>query len=331
MSATPERRGGVGSPDDLPRRLRVAALVSSRVVPRWLYTILDSVRHADYAELTLVVAGASNGYERWPAMPPASGTRGWLWQRLLDDGEGPSASDPLGPVNLANALLGTPLVDVPAGPFDAGTRALLLGAQLDVVLQLAPDRTQADLSGCTTHGAWSSHFGDRVRHGEDAALFWEIYERETVSTTTIEVTGGGLDRPTSLYRAWSATNPTSLRRAAHLACAKASAALLARLGHVATNGLSHFGSSSLGTPQARPRARGIARVADLLARTYLMRAQRRFRRATFVTPWFIAFGANTGCDSRTVQSQRSSQSFLPSDAPSKIRSYSLKEAHLHIL
>jgi hypothetical protein len=71
---------------------------------------------------------------------------------------------------------------------------------------------KGEILNCAKYGVWSFHHDDSRYYRGGPPLFWEMYERNPVSSTILQVLNESLDGGRILYRSRSATNFTSLYR-----------------------------------------------------------------------------------------------------------------------
>jgi hypothetical protein len=161
-------------------------------VPRWHAELIDELLRAECCRVELAVF--------WPPTPPAHsirdrlaelGPRGsslarWYldweerWTRFKDD--------PLAPCDISGLVPGLPRIELPprdCSDLDSDSAEQLRRAQLDVLIRLGSRRPSSDLRRAAQFGVWSLHHGgDRTCGGDDGG-FWEVWNRETVTTTTL--------------------------------------------------------------------------------------------------------------------------------------------------
>jgi hypothetical protein len=85
-------------------------------------------------------------------------------------------------------------------------------AQLDVVLRFGFRVIKGEILNCARYGVWSFHHDDNRYYRGSPALFWEIYEKNPVSGTILQVLTENLDGGRILYRSASATSFSWLHR-----------------------------------------------------------------------------------------------------------------------
>jgi hypothetical protein len=81
---------------------------------------------------------------------------------------------------------------------------------LDVLIRFGFRIVKGGILTAARFGMWSYHHGDNDEYRGGPPLFWEIYERNPVSGSILQVLDENLDGGVVLYKSWSATNPHSL-------------------------------------------------------------------------------------------------------------------------
>lgn len=198
--------------------LKVGLLVDDLSLPAWVAKIVAAIQASDCARVTLVVRNS-------PPPPAASTWSGrwrerWqrglynryrAWDRQREDGE----PDAFAAVDLRPWLEGVTVLQVAPrrtrfsdyieGEDLAGIRA----ARLDVLFRFGFRILRGDILQAARCGVWSYHHGDNREYRGSAAGFWEMYERNPVTGSLLQVLTEKLDAGQVLYRSWSATHPDS--------------------------------------------------------------------------------------------------------------------------
>lgn len=206
-----------------PRRpLRIGVLLNSTEVPAWTYRILQDISESAFCELAIAIVdnrpvaelqgrarffarlrswwrhGLFNIYSRWDRN---------RYRRKNDAFEMRDAS-PL----LRNAvrLDVVPVAGKFTDRFSAADVQSVRSADLDVLVRFGFRILKGDILNAARYGVWSHHHGDNREYRGGPALFWEIYERNPVSGTILQVLNEKLDAGHVIYRSWSATDFGSL-------------------------------------------------------------------------------------------------------------------------
>jgi hypothetical protein len=244
------------------RRLRVAIVVSSTLVPSWIATLVERLS----ASPTFEVALYRDAHAR----------REWPWAYRVYERVDARLFQPPRDA-LAPALLATPDV-----------RDLTALDSCDVLLHLgAGDPTAiAETAPC---GVWIlSHVDEQERRGVPT-LFWETYERTPYETTLEARLASGERR--LLYRSRGRPNRASLRRTRSEAYWKAQGAIITALNRVVERGRPYLdscpsvGKSDAGREPGPPAAAVVMKHAAGVA---LGVVGRRLRKLAWREEWFVA-------------------------------------------
>jgi hypothetical protein len=251
------------------RRLRVAIVVRSTIVPSWIATLVERLCALPTFEVTLY-------------RDPQARRRGspWLY-RAYERLDARLFSPPRDA--LAHARL----------PVSA-LRELSACDRCDVLIHFGAGDPQV-FAGSTRYGVWSlSHVDEQERDGLPT-LFWETYERIPYETTLEACLADGKRR--LLYRSRGRPNATSLRRTRSEAFWKAQGAIATALSSVAERGHAYVDSCpSVGIAEEhrRPEPPGAAVVAKHAARVALGVIGRRMRKLVLREEWFVAVRVTDG-------------------------------------
>jgi hypothetical protein len=93
--------------------------------------------------------------------------------------------------------------------FDERDIEQIKSAKLDVILRFGFRVIKGEILNCAQYGVWSFHHDDSRYYRGMPPLFWEIYERNPVSGTILQILSESLDGGHILYRSISATNFSS--------------------------------------------------------------------------------------------------------------------------
>jgi hypothetical protein len=178
--------------------------------------------------------------------------------------------------------------------FDAEAIERIRAADLDVVLRFGFDIIRGEILATARYGVWSLHHGDNRRYRGGPSFFWEMYERDPVSGTALQILTDELDGGRVIYRSWSATDGVSLRRGRNGPYWKSAHFMVRRLRHLHDRGWEFIE----GLPSYREQTeydRGIYTtprnhvVVRFVARVGWGVLKRRLRRLVLREEWFVAF------------------------------------------
>ncbi len=203
-------------------KLRIGVMLNSLTVEAWQAKILNDLVNAPYLQVALVITNQAT-----KTAPP----RSWLnlkrkWHSLLyslycrvdrklhqaeekNAFEETDAGELLRGIDVLEVM---PIQKKYVDRFEESDIERIKGAQLDVILRFGFRVIKGDILKCARYGIWSYHHDDSREYRGVPPLFWEIYERNPVSGTILQILDESLDGGRILYRSQAATNFTSLYR-----------------------------------------------------------------------------------------------------------------------
>jgi hypothetical protein len=214
-------------------------MLDSLTVPAWIARILGQLAEAEFIELALVILNAE------PPLPtarlarlraPRSGHLLFNLYQHIDARLFRAEPDAFAQVDVSDRLASVPTLEtVPLRPehsehrFAAEAIGTVREADLDVLLRFGFNIIRGEILDCPRYGVWSYHHGDNREYRGGPAFFWEMYETNPVSGTTLQVLTEDLDGGPILYRSFSATGLTSLNRSRNGAYWKSAEFVIRRL------------------------------------------------------------------------------------------------------
>jgi colanic acid/amylovoran biosynthesis glycosyltransferase len=272
MSRPQEQTNFVGAADGATRglgsRVRMA-VVMDELAPLWVNQTIEEIQRRKYLDLTLLIVASRQG----PAERPAPAVfRVWSWaDRLLFK----SSVDPSA-LRREKYAIDTVIVNAHqngASDFVFGQedRAKIKAARLDVIVHLGSTAVPAQLLSCARYGVWSFSKAEGVPESR-YAQFWELYERNCVSTLTLRAITASEKR--DLYRSTFSNDKLSLYRNQSAACRLKSQIILRRL-----TDLYEKGWGAIQLPNSAP-----ARALDKIPKAAVPRNAAMIR---FVAGWFL--------------------------------------------
>lgn len=204
------------------RPLRVGVMLNSTQVTAWTHKVLQDIAESDCCELALAMIddrpspsdyrepgilerlrgfwkqGAFNLYARWDRN---------RYREPRDAFETVDAT-PLIPDTIRMKVV--PKTGRFTDRFSAADVETVRAADLDVLIRFGFRILKGGILDCARYGVWSYHHGDNREYRGGPALFWELYERNPVSGTVLQVLTEDLDAGHVIYRSWSATHFDSL-------------------------------------------------------------------------------------------------------------------------
>lgn len=201
--------------------LQIGLMLDSYVTSAWVAKIVEDIQSSDFARISLVVLNT-------PVAPRPLSLRKrlkahwkltayhryeqWDYQRTRSDIDAKASHD------LSELLRDVPSITV--DPLRKGFTdrirdedlASIRAANLDVLFRFGFRIIRGDILNAARCGVWSFHHDDNQEYRGGPPLFWEVYERNPVSGTILQVLGDSLDGGRVLYRSHSATDLSSLYR-----------------------------------------------------------------------------------------------------------------------
>ena len=282
-------------------------MLDGLTVPRWIDLVLRQIAARDFLELSLVVLNGE-GEDRRPLPVRLWHGRKRLLYRLYeraDEAVYAEPGDAFQPVH-AGVLDGVPAIETkPLSPrpfehrFDERTLEQIKDADLDVMIRFGFRIIRGAILDCARYGVWSFHHGDSRRYRGGPSFFWEMYDGEPVTGTTLQILTEELDAGRVIYRSHSATDPVSLRRGRSAVFLKSANFVVRRLTDLHTHGFERLESLPTYT-EPPPRHVPIyttptnRQTARFLVKTAAGIARRRLWRIALREEWFVAYRRVSG-------------------------------------
>ena len=249
------------------RPIRVGVMLDSLAVPAWIAKILRGVASRECVDFALVVLNPEPlGRKPRSALRPLRRPQLFNLYQRIDARLFRAEPDALAEVDMTDQLRSVPTLALPPlrqtrveHPFADGTLNKLRKADLDVLLRLGLNPVRGEALNCVRYGVWSYHHGANQCDRCGPAFFWEMYERNPVSETVLEVLTGEMNSVHVLYRSYSATDFASLHRSRNCAFWKNAEFVTRRL-----SDLHRWGWDCL---QRLPGSREAGRCQDRIYRT----------------------------------------------------------------
>jgi hypothetical protein len=288
--------------DAVKRPLRIGVMLDTLVVPAWIELILQQIAERDFLDLSLVVLNADVEEPRSLPRRLWEG-RSKLLYRLyerIDAAVYSGSHDAFDQVE-ASAVEGVPMVEArPLTPsdyehrFDDKTLERIREADLDVVLRFGFRIIRGEILGVARHGVWSFHHGDSRQYRGGPSFFWEMYEGNPVTGTTLQILTNDLDAGRIIYRSYSATDPVSLRRGRNRPFLKSANFVVRRMTDLHQHGFGYIEGLDTYREPAASRARIYKtptnrEMGRFLARTGMAILRRRLWRLALREEWFVAY------------------------------------------
>jgi hypothetical protein len=287
--------------------LRVGVMLDARRDAAWVAKVLADIRGSGIAEIVLVVRNATPAprrslREKLGLRLAEFGRKGLynLYERV-DARRHRAARDAFAETDLDPVLAG--VEELPVRPiqkkftdrFEAEDIRRIREVRLDVLLRFGFRIIKGEILQCARYGVWSYHHGDNREYRGGPALFWEIYERNPVSGTILQVLSEDLDAGKILARTISATDPSSLYRNRNATYWKSAEMVMRCLRELQQRGWEEMTARPLYRetapyPKAIYRAPTNAQMARFLGRMGMRAARRRSRSLVMAEreQWYLA-------------------------------------------
>ena len=190
-------------------------------VPAWVADVLASIQGSGVAELTTVILNREpqparrTWVERLKRMLTGRsanlGTLLWDLYVRRDKGRNPDFVTPFQPTNVRLLLAGARAIDIVpmregfVHRFNAADIAAVNRDGLDVIVRFGFNILLGDILSAATYGVWSYHHGDNNEYRGGPAGFWEMYERNQLTGTILQILTEELDGGQVIYRTYGAT------------------------------------------------------------------------------------------------------------------------------
>lgn len=137
-----------------------------------------------------------------------------LWDLYVwsDKHRNPDFAIPFKPTNVKPLLADAKAIDVV--PMREGSTHRFKGADtaavkrdnLDVIVRFGFENLRGDILSAATYGVWSYHHGDNNEYRGGPAGFWEMYERNRLTGTILQILTEEFDGGQVIYRTYGATH-----------------------------------------------------------------------------------------------------------------------------
>lgn len=293
--------------------LRVGVMLDSYTSTAWVAKIVEDIQSCGFARVEFVILNTPSVQKR----PPLKFRLRNHWRSTLfhlyeqwDYRRNKAHPDAKASADLSFLLSGVPSITV--HPIRKGFTdwipedelAEIRCQDLDVLFRFGFRIIRGGILGTARYGIWSFHHGDNLEYRGGPPLFWEIYERNPVSGTILQILTDSLDGGQVIYRGYSSTDLTSLYRNRNPIYWKTADFALRRLRDLHFRGFEYIKSLPVCREQ-ETYARGIYRTPNTLqmvffiARLLLRKLKARVASLRFgSTPqWFLAIRRRTAIHS----------------------------------
>ncbi len=290
-------------------------MVNFLTSPSWVARIVDEIQNSSFAELVLVIRNEGPAYG-----PPKTFRqrvksywthslferyRGWdrnHHRAELDAFEDTDLTEKLSAVSIIAAK---PIQKGFVDRFAPADIDRIRSAKLDVLFRFGFRIIRGEILSCAKYGVWSFHHGDNREYRGAPPGFWEMYERNLVTGSILQVLTEALDGGRVIYRSLSATNFDSLYLSLNPLYWKTAAFAMRRLRDLHRYGWGYLAAlEEFNEPDSYKkviyRTPATPVMVKFLTRLLLRKLIQSLRARLFHerTTWFIAFRRRS--ESRTV-------------------------------
>jgi hypothetical protein len=188
--------------------LRVGVMLESYVSSAWVAKVIEDIQSSGFARVELVILN-----------PLARKNRGFsLFQfyERWDYQRNKVADDAMAPTDVSYLLNGVPSLfphlnreGVPGNILEQESAAIR-NHRLDVLFHFGLDALGGDILGAARYGVWSFHFGNDSEQANQAPLWKELYEKNPISSSSLQIRTDSPGGTQVIYRSYAATDLTSL-------------------------------------------------------------------------------------------------------------------------
>lgn len=301
----------------MKRPLRIALLVNSFTVSRWIHDVVRDVRASGVAEVVLVIKREETSAPKPALLRRILRSRSrvlYTFYTKLDNLIFRAEPDPFTPTNIQPLVHDCPVLPVTptmtrhSDYFTDADIEAISAYDLDVVALLGRFRIlRGRVLGVARYGLWSFHHGDNLVKRGTPAGFWEVMEGAPVTGSILQILTEELDGGRVIYRSYSRTDARSVVRNRRKYYWKSAAFLLRKLRDLYQEGPDALRDDSGAAVHPVPYSGRLysvpanAEMARILLRLTRRLVRDKFTRLLWWEQWFIAYrigkpaanGANT--------------------------------------
>lgn len=228
--------------------LRIGVLLDSLEVDAWKHRVLQDIYESDFCEIVLAVINDRpvkrlGRFEKFRQKLREFWDRGlyklyvrWDRRRYGDGNNANSKLDVSALLDKATRLRVVPIEKKYTDRFSRTDIEAIERAGLDVMIRFGFRIIKGEILDCARYGVWSYHHGDNREYRGGPAMFWEMYERNPVTGTILQILSSDLDAGHVIYRSWSSTRFDSFYKNRNAVFWKSSAFVIRRLRDLYTQG-----------------------------------------------------------------------------------------------
>ena len=200
--------------------LRIGVMLDSWTTSAWVEAVLQDIQNSSFAQVGLVILNTPVPPRRLTWLQRIQGYwkfglfnryQAWDARRHNTEPNARASRDVRGLLAGAKVLIVEPLRKGFTDRFSEKDLEAIHVENLDVIFRFGFRIIRGDILNCGRYGVWSFHHGDNREYRGAPPLFWEIYERNPVSGTVLQILTDSLDGGHVIYRGHSATDLLSLQ------------------------------------------------------------------------------------------------------------------------
>jgi hypothetical protein len=282
--------------------LKIGVMLNSLIVPAWVHRVLADISKADFLVLSLVIlngevrkASFSSKVRRiWPVFLFEVYQRLDQWLFSWKQNNAFSLVDVSECLGKAEIIKVVPNRTGYRHKFAAEDVKTIRSRDLDVILRLGFNILSGDILRSAKYGIWSLHHGDERVYRGGPALFWEIYERNPLSGSALQILTEAFDGGRIIYRSQSSTLMYSLFRNRNPVYWKSADFMMRRFRDLHGKGRHFIDALPTGDERASYNKRIYTTPGNLEMLPYLGRvakryAHERYSMLRYREQWLIAF------------------------------------------
>jgi hypothetical protein len=230
--------------------LKIGVMLDSFTVPAWTAKTLADIARADFLTLSIAILNAEKrDRDSTERLLQARSRLLFVFYEKVDQWLFSwRHSDAFAPTDISEHLSGAKIVTVLTSKdesrqrFHAADVAMIKDQDLDVILKLGFNELAGEILSSTRYGIWSLNHADDRQYRGDPPHFWEIYEENPLSGSSLQILTEEPDHGKVIYRSQSSTHPYSLFRNRNQIYWKSATFMMRRLKNLCGDGWNYITS-----------------------------------------------------------------------------------------
>lgn len=294
-------------------KLRVGIILDSWNLEQWAASVLAKILQSDYAELSLVIF-CPGGNQIHSIMSVLRS----FWEQFLFNcyckmdaclfrliARIKSEENAFKRVNVQDLIFKKTVasgfvVDIKTSGAELLNYPPPMENQLDAILNLTDSPIPEAVARAAKYGLWGLRHGDKPNYPGAAAYFGEMYRKEPVGASALEIRLPHASTCNVVYRSYATINKFSLAQTRNRIYWKSSEFFLRGLRELKENGCSFLGIAGRDSQEAAgtdlEEIPSNAQVINLIGNICTELLKRGFKDFLFREKWFVAFRRSAGYD-----------------------------------